>query len=163
MAKKPKLPFNDLAVALLMKEVQEIESAFNREGYKATSEFTNNQHISDDILRRGIAGKVSLALRRVLRKTIEVDPIYTHKYIECLEKAKQLETTEKKEGFSIEIKGAGTKEQIIDSLQTAIVILQGKTISELQDGMDIEVDEATCLKTDTFEEYTGYPIEEDQD
>ena len=161
MAKKPKLPFSPLAVALLMKEVKMIEFAFNREGYRATDPLSNDQHISEDILRGGIAGKVNLALRRVLRKTIEVDPIYTHKYIEYLEKANQLENTEKKEGFSITVKGAGTKEQVIDSLQTVIVILQGKTITELQDGMNIEMDETTCLKTDTFEEYTGYPIEEE--
>lgn len=161
--KKPTLPFMALAMALLMKESQEVELAYNREGYKASNPFNDNQHLAEYLVLNNQNNKATLALRKVMKQVVQDDPILRAKYLTLIEKAKKLEEIEKNQGFSIDITGAGTKEQIIDSLQTIIVIIQGKTIKELQDGINIEVDNATCMKTDTFESYTGYSIEEDQE
>lgn len=63
--------------------------------------------------------------------------------------------------FSIEIRGAGTRKEIIDNLQTIITELNQRSDDEL-----LELDEelnALVAKTNTFEDYTGYPYEKESE
>jgi hypothetical protein len=82
--------------------------------------------------------------------------IYKIRYLQLLEEGKI------KKGFSISIKGAGTKEQIITSLQTIICDLESRSVEELQQIVEFEDSNLTC-ETDTFESYTGYSIEEEDE
>lgn len=63
--------------------------------------------------------------------------------------------------LSIEIKGAGTRKEIIDNLQIIITELNQRSDEELLD-LDEEL-HALVAKTNTFEHYTGYPYEKESE
>lgn len=57
--------------------------------------------------------------------------------------------------FSLEIKGAGTRQEILDNLQIIITEINQLSDEELME-LDLEL-HSLVAKTDTFESYTGYP------
>ncbi len=59
--------------------------------------------------------------------------------------------------FSITIKGAGTRQEIIDSLNRIIKKLKKIPHTELEEGMEVE-GATLMLETDTYESYTGEPF-----
>jgi len=153
--KKPALPFDSLAVALMIERHNPVKQAWKQKGFR--NSMVDNT-LSREILTFGIGGKADLALRQVLRNTIEAHPGFENSYLLRLEEAKKLRRKELEGGFSVDIKGAGTKGEIIDSLEGIIATIKSKTIEELEEGIEIECDDLV-IKSGTFEDYAGYPIE----
>ena len=151
--KKPALPFDDLAAALLIERHNPVKAMWKAEGFNTTFP------LSGQILTSGINGKATLALRRVLRQA-EKHPGLENSYLLRLEEAKKLRKKEIESGFSIDIKGCGTKKEIIDSLEYIISSIKSSEVQALIEGVEVECDDVV-LKTGTYESYAGYQIEEE--
>lgn len=67
---------------------------------------------------------------------------------------------EEPKAFSIEIKGAGTKEEIMNALHFLIHDIKMASMTELENGVNWEGKDLTTT-TSSFEDYTGYPYEEE--
>lgn len=158
--KKLPLPFNALAVALLIEKHKPVREMYEALHFKVGGTFGST--LSNEILTTGVNGKCKQALCKVLRQVEASEHLgFENSYLNQLDKAKELLKKDKEGGFSIEINGAGTKENMIDALKGIIAVIESRTIEELENGFE---DEGATLifTTDTFESYTGYPIEEEK-
>lgn len=154
--KEKKLEFDPVAVLQTIRgSVKLVNTMKEKHGFDLDIDFLQNV-----TFRHQFSGKMILPLRQMLRSEIEPVKEYLDDYMLQLKRLKFINEKEEKEGFSIEIKGAGTKKQVIDALQNVIYQIENATVTELQQGFDAET-ETVVFTSDTFESYTGYSIEED--
>lgn len=157
-SKKAKLDFNPIAVIKTVSLFKKLVNIMKgRYGYILDGKFLKNVNF-----RSQINGKMILPLKQMLREEIEPVKDYLKEYMKILKSIKDLDAREAKEGFSISIKGAGTKQKVIKSLKDILYQIENYPIDELQNGFTNSEDKTLVFDSASFEAYAGYSIADEE-
>ncbi|HKR05955.1 MAG TPA: hypothetical protein VJY62_15065 [Bacteroidia bacterium] len=147
LAKEDKIKFDVPALIYLMLTSPQLQQAFKNEGFAFEKRLMIIHAESGSVNH-----KAKAALRKIFNTFIvSNNSSYKKRYTKLL-----LEQKEKKEQqtneFSIEIKGAGSKEKIIHDLLEVIAAISGSTLKELRHGVSWE-DVSLMTMTNLPEKY----------
>jgi hypothetical protein len=146
LVKKENIKFNLSAVIYLMLAAPKIQQAVKDEGYNFEKRLMILHAESGTINQRA-----KTVLRKIFNDIIVKSNNYKKRYTQLLLKLAD-ESNKKTNEFSIEIKGAASKDEIVRSLHEIVSSIEAYTINELRDGKTWE-DSSLITTTNLPEKY----------